>query len=240
MEKIEIPTAQNVKVEYQLGSVVERGLAFGVDNVIIGLYTGFIALFNAFILGGTSEALIWIMATPVFIFYHLSFEVFNNGQSPGKKLMGLRVVKTDGKLSDFKSYLIRFVFRMVDIYATAFSLGVLCIVGSTRNQRLGDMLADTTVVKVKGGRRFSLAGVRNGQNHETEEIQFPEAKKMNEEEMLVIQETVIRYKRYKNQAHTEALQMAVQKVEDILGIKPEGNPVKFLEAVLKDYVRLTR
>ncbi len=240
MEKIEIPTAQNVKVEYQLANLVERGLAFIIDSVIIGIYVGFISMLDGLLFHSNHQILIWILATPVFTFYHLAFETFNNGQSLGKRLMGLRVVKTDGKLSDFKSYLIRFIFRTVDIYLSVFTIGSLCILGSHKNQRLGDMLADTAVVKVRGGRRFNLEGVKNGYSHTNDLVTYPAVKMLSEDEMLVVQETIIRYRKYKNAAHADAINMVVQKMEELLNVSCTQNKISFLETILKDYVALTR
>lgn len=240
MKKIEIPTAQNIQVEYLLANVTERGVAYLFDMIVIGLYVGLISLLAFALPVSVRDGFAIALSFPVYLFYNFFFELFNQGQSPGKKIMGIRVVKVDGKLPGFKEYLIRFVFRMVDIYLTATTLAVLCIVGTLRAQRLGDYLADTTVVKVKGGRRFLLSNIVSSTQNQTQQIVYPQAIRLSEEEMLLVQESILRYKRYKNHSHQEVLNDVSVKIQEFLGLSVQIDALDFLEQITRDYVQLTR
>ena len=240
MKKIEIPTAQNIKIDYVLPNVAERGVAFFLDNMIVGLWWGLIALLTGLFAGSSGNTIIYILVLPLILFYHLSFELFNHGQTPGKKVMGIRVMKIDGNFPDFRSYLIRYVFRLVDIYLTATTVGVLFIVGSARNQRLGDYFADTTVVKIKGGRRYHLKSVISSLDPSPVPIVHENATKLREEEMLLTQEALQRYKQFRNSGHSEVLKSVATKIAEVLGLPEQADSLHFLEQVVRDYVQLTR
>ncbi len=238
METIDIPTSQNINIEYQLGGIFERGAAFLLDGIIMGFASGILSLVFGFISHNQNVAM-WV-AMPIYLFYHLLFEVFNHGQSPGKKVLGLRVMKIDGELIDFKAYLIRYVFRLVDITLSAFSVGILMIISSPRNQRLGDKLADTCVVKVKGSRRFNIKSILNTENGEEKELNYANIGRLREEEMLVVQEVIQRNRKFKNKAHEEAVAKTAERLANVLEVPSPIHHTKFLTEVLKEYVEHTR
>lgn len=78
------------------------------------------------------------------LFYHLLCETFLNGQSLGKKVVKIKVVKLDGTQPNFGSYLIRSVFRIIDDSI----IGLIAIAATEKSQRLGDMVAGTTVIEL--------------------------------------------------------------------------------------------
>jgi hypothetical protein len=74
------------------------------------------------------------------------FEVFNQGRSPGKQLLGLQVIHSDGTPIGWPASLTRNLLRFVDLLPFAYCLGMLSILNSARFQRLGDLAAGTLVV----------------------------------------------------------------------------------------------
>lgn len=79
--------------------------------------------------------------------YFVIFELAWNGQTPGKRLMKLRVVRDGGAPVTFASVLIRNLMRIVDLLPTAYAIGIITILLSKKNQRLGDMAAGTLVIR---------------------------------------------------------------------------------------------
>jgi uncharacterized RDD family membrane protein YckC len=83
----------------------------------------------------------------VLILYFSYFES-TTGQTPGKRMMKIKVVKTGGKSLNFTDAFIRTLFRIIDQIG-AYLVGLVIILLSDKKQRLGDMAADTIVVKAK-------------------------------------------------------------------------------------------
>jgi uncharacterized RDD family membrane protein YckC len=247
MKTIEIITTQNVAIDYELSGVRDRVIAFFIDGII---YLGFV-FFMILIISSTS-AILYELGEFIFtfitlglylgwIFYHVLFEIFNNGQSLGKKALGIKVVRIDGKEPRLFDFLLRGVFHLVDTLFTAGVVGVVLIASTDKTQRLGDMAANTTVIKKRSSRQFQLMDILGIQNTETYEPMYPEVTRLNEQEMLLIKNAISRYQEFPNKAHQEAIVLLTERLTEILGLKdvPKGK-IKFLKTLLKDYIVLTR
>src|SRR5690554_3174882 len=145
METIELNTTQNVSLQFPVASIADRILAFFFDAVFMGLYAILVGLILSSWLGLETLGIMFLLS-PVF-FYHLIFEVFFNGQSPGKRIMNIRVFKSNGSHLTAGSCFIRWIFRFVDIAITSGALATLIVIVNGKGQRLGDIAAGTTVLK---------------------------------------------------------------------------------------------
>ena len=96
---------------------------------------------------GVATALTAVGAFAVFIAYDISFETLASGRTPGKRITGLRVVTTEGAPVHFLTSAIRNLLRLVDILPGTYTVGIVTIVLTRRNQRLGDLAAGTLVVR---------------------------------------------------------------------------------------------
>lgn len=97
--------------------------------------------------GGGALALWFAISFAVITFYDIFFEVFNSGRTPGKILNGLRVVRVSGHPVTFVTSAIRNVVRPVDFLPSAYLLGAIVILATRKNQRIGDVVAGTLVVR---------------------------------------------------------------------------------------------
>ena len=79
--------------------------------------------------------------------YFALFEAFNNGRTPGKQVAKIRVIHQSGRGINFVEALARNLVRYVDSLPSFYAVGVIVIFLSRRNQRLGDMVAGTLVVR---------------------------------------------------------------------------------------------
>ena len=162
MRTISINTTQNVAIEYELAGLLERILAFVLDTLIVGAY---MCIFTWLwvLLGGSSSEMIFILIVfflfPVFIAYHLICEAMWNGQSIGKKALGIKVVKCNGQQMDMGDYGKRWMFRLIDIFLSGGSVAVLTIMSNDYNQRLGDIVGDTCVIKTSPRNQISINDV---------------------------------------------------------------------------------
>jgi uncharacterized RDD family membrane protein YckC len=97
---------------------------------------------------GSFAAALWtICSFVVFTGYDIAFEVLNSGRTPGKRLNGLRVVRETGAPVTFTTSAVRNVLRLIDILPGTYLVGIAAILATRRNQRLGDLLAGTLVVR---------------------------------------------------------------------------------------------
>ena len=158
-KNVNITTAQNVQIEYEAASVGDRILATIIDNVILVAYIGGLAYlyFGVFELGdlfdnrdilSTIFSIIIILTFVIAAFYHLIFEILYNGQSPGKRAMKTKVVRLDGTEVSIGSYIIRWLFRLIDLQLYGL-IAIILISAGKKGQRLGDIVAGTAVISLK-------------------------------------------------------------------------------------------
>lgn len=240
MNKIEITTTQNVTVEYELSPLIYRMVAFLLDFIILAVGCLILGLVIAGIFGNAADIVMYFTLIPIMFFYSLAFEHFNNGQSIGKAALKLRVIRADGEKTQFLDYAMRWVFRTVDIYGSLGSIASLGILASSKNQRLGDFLANTVVVRVGKTDRMKLHNLLRLNQMKTYTPTYPQVVNMKEESMLIVKETIERYNKNRNYAHQKALELLVQKMEKELSLEAPANKTQFLKTLLKDYVVLTR
>ena len=243
MKSIEIKTAQNVRLEYELASLRERLLAFLLDLVCMAL----LALVVAFVflgmlkLTGTLEIITSIMIGSVFLFYSLAFEYFNNGQSVGKKVMKIQVIKITGEKASFYDYVGRWVFRILDIYFSLGAIASMLIASSSRAQRIGDIVSNTSVIRLESTIHLNLNDILKIQSRETYQPVYMQAKQLAEEDVILIKSTIDRFKKYNNDAHGDAVIQLTARIKSILEIKDAApDDVRFLQTVINDYIVLTR
>ncbi len=112
---------------------------------------------------------------------------------------------------------------------------------TVKSQRLGDMLANTAVVKIKPERRVTLANIESLKNKTTHIVQYKEVMHMNEKEMLVLKSALDLAKQNPNRAHAEALEMLSAIMQERLHIhNHEKTDREFLQKLINDYIVLTR
>jgi len=215
-------------------------VAFLLDLIILVVGCSILALVVEGIFGKAADIVMYFTIVPILFFYSLAFEYFNNGQSIGKKALRLRVIKKDGGKVLFLDYAMRWVFRTIDIYGSFGSIASLGIMASSKNQRLGDFLANTVVVRVGKTERMQLNNLLRLNQLENYVPTYPQVINMNEEAMLIVKEVLHKNKTHNNYSHQKALDFLVEKIENELELKAPTDKIRFLNTLLKDYVVLTR
>ncbi|MEO0404459.1 MAG: RDD family protein, partial [Bacteroidota bacterium] len=225
-------TTQNVKINYELAGLLQRILAFFLDVVVMltaySILSIIIFLFSLLVgsvLGGDGLTLnTWgynAFALPLLIFYSLLCETLFKGRTIGKMALGIHVVRIDGGQPTFMDFLIRWVFRTLDVYASFGAVAAMLISGSEVGQRLGGVLSNTTVVKTRPSVKVSLRDLVKKDTLESYIPTYNEVRQYKETDMILMKQTLDRYRKFKNQAHAEALQQLVDRVSVQLGVKVE-------------------
>ena len=245
MAAIDIRTTQNVTIEYELSSLRERFFAFFIDLLVyyalyIFLSIIIVQLFGQFM---TSWGIRFVMLLHIagLLIYHFLSDILFDGQSVGKKALKIKTIRLDGRHPGLGDYLIRSLFLLMDFWL---SLGVLAavLIGSTfRSQRLGDLAANTTVIRTQSKLHFHLSDILNIQSIDNYEPKYPSVRQLSESNMLLIKGLLSRYQNWQNPAHANAIHDAVQVVCQQLDIEPpKRNKIDFLKTLIRDYIVLTR
>ena len=240
MQTIEIQTAQNVNIEYPIASVGERVVAAIIDQLIMVGYIIAMIFLYIWILNiteGTSMYfpvayfVIWFL--PVF-FYQLLCETFLNGQSFGKKLMKMRVVKLDGSQAGIGSYFLRWILAPIDIYFTYGSVGLVTMIVNGKGQRLGDLAAHTTVVKLKAEAKLDDTILKaTPVNYD---VKFPQVSLLSDNDISLIKEVLdMNYKKPDIKVYTGIINKTKEAIEIKIAVSTDMHPLTFLDTVLKDY-----
>ena len=246
MQRIEIKTTQNVTIEYELASLRDRILAYIIDLTVIGiayliLSLFFTSLFTSFLDGSMLGIILGLLPVVGFIAYQFFSELFSDGQTLGKKALNIKVVRLDGRQPSLTDFLLRALFHIIDTLFSSGILAALVISTSVKRQRLGDMTANTTVIRTSNHLNFRLEDILNIESLEKYAPQYPEVKKLSDEDMLVIKNVIRRYQLFDNPAHAEIVNDLVEKLSKLLDIPaPTSNKLEFLRTLLKDYIVLTR
>ncbi len=240
MEEIEITTTQNITIHYELASVFERIISFILDFMILGGSTLILYAILGSIFSGSSSLWVYLILLPIVVLYSLVLELFNNGQSLGKMATKIRVIRLDGEKTTFSDYLMRWMFRIVDIYGTFGGVAFLGVVSSTNNQRTGDLLANTVVVSLKKDNRIKLENLLKLNNDVKYVPVYKSVTRLDEDTLLMVKEVLKKRIQYPNEAHNKAFELLVKKIATELSIEIPKNKVEFLKTLLKDYIFLTR
>lgn len=217
-------------LEYDPASVGDRILATLIDYaVFFGWFMLTVALPTR--LGiGRSEFYVILVIMPI-VFYDLLCEWLLNGRNIGKLAMDIRVVMLDGSQPTLGAYLIRWFFRIVE--SAAFLGGVIPIITVAINgkgQRLGDIAAGTTVVKLKPAVTLDEILIQPAADNYT--IQFPDVRLLSDRDITIVREML-------RHSDESALFRTADKVKSVTGIQSNLSNRAFLETVISDYEFIT-
>jgi uncharacterized RDD family membrane protein YckC len=161
----DLRTPEQIDLQYDLAGLGSRFMAIALDTLIQGAVA--MALFVVFgfgaglltyslrdLVGRNSElfAIVGIALAVLLVFaltwgYFIFFELVWNGQTPGKRATGVRVLTVRGEPVTLVHSLVRNLLRLVDALPSAYMIGVITILVTPRSQRLGDLAAGTIVVR---------------------------------------------------------------------------------------------
>ncbi|MGX5172679.1 RDD family protein [Aliikangiella sp. IMCC44653] len=142
-KQVEVP--EGITLSLPVAGAVCRSLAFLLDLVIRwSLLFVIILVFSFF--GKFGDGVLLLTFFLVEWFYPVIFEVFNHGQTIGKKVLKIVVVNDDGTPIDWSSSMVRNLLRFVDFLPFMYALGILSMLFSKDFKRLGDFAAGTLVI----------------------------------------------------------------------------------------------
>lgn len=231
MDNFQIETAQNVGIQQKVATIGDRILAFLVDTFLLVAYAILTSLAIAGL--GMEKGKLWvyylIVGLPVFVYY-LLWETFNNGRTPGKMAMDIRVVNLDGSRPGFSQYLIRWLLRLIDITLASGSIAVVTILLSGKGQRLGDMAARTTVISER--QQMNLSQTLMVDLPPDYIPHYPQVTIFKDKDIQNIKNLF--QDAVRNGNHQVILKLS-QKISEVLEVEPKERPTDFVRIILKDY-----
>jgi len=235
METITVQTTQNIDIDYEIGGIGERMVALIIDYAIFLPFL-IIGAIIASSVGNTFTAAYYILILACFAFYDLLCETFFNGQSLGKRVMKIRVISLDGRRAKFSQYLLRWLFRIIDLGGSGYLAGLVSIIVTDKSQRLGDLVAGTILVRtVPRTQMNKLAYIKTEDSYEPV---FPQAIQLTDRDISLIHEVIESYVKTGNSVVVYNL---ADKIRGHLGLNlpPNMNSMQFLQTLLKDYSHIT-
>lgn len=248
MSYVRLDTGFNIEVEFAIPAFHKRLLAWIIDlALIIAYFVLGIRLLNAALgqLWVENEWIIVLFGLPPFL-YHLLCEVFLNGQSIGKKAMRIRVITSEGGQPTLSQYLIRWVFRLVDLpfWVLAFiSSGALpwwcsiflfcglgCILVTSHTQRIGDIVAGTILIDTRT--RTSWEDTVFTELSDDHQPRYPQVMQLSDKDINTLKSII---KTVSRSGDYDLSMRIAERIRTKLQITSDQDSLEFLQTLLMDY-----
>lgn len=231
MAQTSIITGQYVRIQQTAATVMQRFFAWVIDAIFLTIASAILFSMTEIIAPTfyTFRIILWFFSTFLILSYPLLMEMFVDGQTIGKSIMSIKVMCLDGSKPSKMSLFLRWILYIVDF---GIGLGIVSIVFSKNCQRLGDLAAGTTVVKLSKTQKPYILRSFEFTDHRYAPS-YPEATHLSVRQIEVIEHLL-----YSDNAQQRGklINQLAQKVENILGIRAKENDAeKFLNKVYNDF-----
>ncbi len=251
---VTVQTPESVGLEFTLAGIGNRALALAIDYCCWGLlitlvnFSWFLVTTDLYLVKGLGDPKAlqpWIIGVviavnfAIYVGYFVFFETLWQGQTPGKRLMHLRVIRDDGRRVGVTQATLRSLLRPVD--DALFFIGAWLIILHPREKRLGDWVAGTLVIQEETGRprgrlRFSPQSSAVSSQLRT----IGQWQNFQPEEFLTLQEYLYRRSQLTPEAHSRVSLQLARQVRERLEVPPSpSDPDLFLEGVYLAYQDLS-
>ena len=244
MDKIKIPTSFNIELEFELADLMRRFFGWFIDFIVQIAYLMVVSEVLESYLASTKTSdrslpfaynisSVEILLYVPLLLYHLMSELLMNGQSIGKKIVGIRVISASGNRPSVYQFLLRWLIRPFDTYFFLLP-ALICMLVSKKTQRLGDLAAGTLVIKtrVKG----SISNTVFFELEDSYQPRYTNVLRLSDRDMNIIK-TILDTSRKQN--NYSLAERTSDKIRTALNITEHQDPIEFLETILKDYNKLS-
>lgn len=258
MSLLQVKTSFNIDLQFETAPFHLRLFAWIIDLILLYVFMWFMgwAIDRQISMERASEfGLVELFMVIPFISYHVICELFMNGQSIGKKIFGIQVVSLTGQNASASQYLLRWLLRFIDFgfwwsflffVSSNILLGSILLIGSLTgfivfvsskyNQRIGDIVAGTTVVLKKLPYNLSDT-IFQELDTKSYQITFPDVMRLSDKDINIINNILKQH--YKSSIHTH-LNTVANKIKSVLNISTDMEDDMFLETLMRDYNYLSR
>lgn len=229
----EVLTPERVKLQYDLAGIGSRSAAALIDTVLQWLLI--LALFAlTFFLGIGNETLATTLGLAVMLGvfivtwgYYLAFELAWNGQTPGKRRLGIRVIREKGYPLRHWDAVVRNLVRIIDGPPFGVIIGLLVMLLNARSKRLGDFAAGTVVVREAKGLRF-ISGL-NAHEAKSAEVTHTSVPSLASEDATLVRDFLARRQTMDATARAALARRLSGHLATAYGLQPPEHPEAFLQ-----------
>lgn len=256
-----VHTPFNIDLEFKSAPVLKRLLAWVIDLFLMTLFMYFIISISGLNSKSSSKGihLLWyalLIGPP--LFYQLAVEILFDGQTLGKRLLGLRVIDIEGKQPTWSQYILRWILSLGNLSLYAIPLGTLygseyllfvwaifslvyapdyiSVLVSKLSQTPGDLAAGTIVIDTNYATAIGDTIYQEIEVN-TYTVIFPNVLKLTDRDINGIRNLIANEQ--KNRGMDEYAQKVAQKLKDVLKVESELQGYDFLRQLLRDYNYLT-
>jgi len=223
-----IATPEGVELRLPLGGVGSRSSAGLIDFAIQGALLIAVSGLAALTLGTTAATIVSSLGLFfAFVVYDVLFEVRAAGRTPGKRVLGLRVVMADGAPVGLRASAVRNTIRLVEGVATFYVPAMVAILVTSNNQRLGDLAAGTVVTREAVADAGAEAA---GERELPERLRGWDVSAVTPQELAVVRSFLARRSGFEPGARADiARKLAAGLAPRVAGPASDQDPERFLE-----------
>ena len=247
-DRYTVDTPENIEFAYDIAGIGSRFLAAIIDTLVIGAALLILGLLVSVVgarteLGRSTASSVAAAVGAILSFlilwgYYIVFEMVWNGQSVGKRAIGLRVVREGGQPVTFVGSAIRNLIRIVDFLPAFYGIGVIVMFVDRRARRLGDLAGGTLVVKERRGVTLesltpSAPAAQPGEAAQLPTL--PNVHLLNDQDYNLVQEFL---RRRNDLGHDARVRLGAQLASGLqarLGVPQGGDAERFLQYVTAEY-----
>lgn len=246
MLQVKLDTGFNIEVDFVITPFHKRLFSWMIDSVIIISYF----LVGRKLLGGILDDEEWEWLSVLFglppLFYYLICELLMNGQSVGKKALGIKVITMDGGQPTLSQYLIRWVFRLADFPIWVFIAivygalpwwcalflfaGIACVIITPHSQRIGDLVAGTIIIDTRT--HTSWEDTVFTELEHNYQPRFPQVMRLSDKDINTLKSIIGAVKK---KSDYDLSHRIGERIKSQLHIESDQDSLEFLETLLKDY-----
>jgi uncharacterized RDD family membrane protein YckC len=243
-DKLTIETPEQTAIEFPLAGIGSRFLAIAIDLLLrVAFLTVLGIIVGLFGLGGMLSNMRWqwTIAALIIAYFFLEtgyfafFEVIWNGQTPGKRWTHLRVIKDSGRAVGVPDAILRNLMRIIDYLPSFYGVGVVTILISGENKRLGDYAAGTVVVHEKPmqGAGFLWAGTSGQSSGQTQPQAVSQLPLLTLDELQSVEAFLERRASLDYDVRRSMAWQIAERIGEPRSVPPEARPdsEQFLEAL---------
>ncbi|HYE57802.1 MAG TPA: RDD family protein [Rhodothermales bacterium] len=236
MDVLRVDTVQHVALESRLAGLGERIVAAIYDALLQVLAVIVVLLLMLGVdlnVGSTARAVTVILAFTIIWTYPWWCAAFFDGQTVGKHLRGLRVVRVDGRAPTFLHHALRWIILQIEGPALSYVPAVVALLLTKHGQRLGDLAAGTTVVRVAPPPTLDETILETPSAPAP--VQLPGAAYLTDAEVQLARDVFTALREQPTPDAEEVARALVARLEPRVGPLPGARPYRYLQTLLRDY-----
>jgi uncharacterized RDD family membrane protein YckC len=248
MTTVKLDTGFNIEIDFPISPFYRRMFAYFIDALVMFLYWRLMFAILGWLPQNDFADKEWlhiIIGIPVLIYYP-TLEILTNGQTVGKKILGIRVITLEGGQASVSQYLLRWIFRLADfpiwIFAEIYSgalpwyssvlvfSGIASVILSNKSQRIGDIVAGTIVIFTRSKSSWQDTVFTEVESDYVP--RYPQVMQMSDKDINSLKMIIDTIR--KNNNHDLAFRIT-ERIKWKLGMQADQDPQEFLETLMKDY-----